>query len=442
MDWLSVIVWLAGTLIVVLGPIIVIHELGHFISAKAAGVRVEEFGLGYPPRLLKVWRGKGYLVVGGTRILIPRRFKLPPRADVGSWVSVLAREREDGLYEARQLTLLNASDDELISKTEQTGPDVRISGEVSRLDPGTIYSLNLLPVGAFVRMMGEEDPSHPQSLAAQPKRRRIAVMASGAILNLVFALLLLMAAYVSGLPERWLVQIDSVEPGTAAAAAGLQQGDLVLAVDGARLTSGDEEFRGIILESPGDRLQLLVKRDGREVTLSATPGQGPEGSGYLGVYMVAHPDTDSLRHYSAPEALRAAAGDIAAVVAIPFRLPRMLSEGQVTPEQIRPSSMVGISGFLTLFLQQSLAWRWAFPILHTAGLISLSLGITNLLPIPALDGGRILFVLIEAVRGRRISPEREAVVHVVGLVILIGLMAIVMIQDVINPVIPWAWLQR
>ena len=103
--------------------------------------------------------------------------------------------------------------------------------------------------------------------------------------------------------------------------------------------------------------------------------------------------------------------------------------------------MVGISGVLAFTLQQSIAWGLAFPVLQTAALISLALGLTNLLPLPALDGGRILFVLIEAVRGQRIAPEREAVIHFVGLAILVGLMALVMLQDLMNPIIPWSWLR-
>jgi regulator of sigma E protease len=103
--------------------------------------------------------------------------------------------------------------------------------------------------------------------------------------------------------------------------------------------------------------------------------------------------------------------------------------------------MVGISEILAFTLQQSIEWGMAFPVLETASLISLALGLTNLLPLPALDGGRILFVLIEAVRGRRVAPEREAMFHFVGLVILVSLMAFVMLQDLVNPVIPWSMLR-
>ena len=124
-----------------------------------------------------------------------------------------------------------------------------------------------------------------------------------------------------------------------------------------------------------------------------------------------------------------------------MQAPARLAQGDITPQEARPASLVGISGVLAFTLQQSIEWGLAFPVLQTAALISLALGLTNLFPLPALDGGRILFVLIEAVRGRRISPEREAMIHFVGLVILVGLMGLVMIQDLINPIIPWSWLR-
>jgi regulator of sigma E protease len=133
--------------------------------------------------------------------------------------------------------------------------------------------------------------------------------------------------------------------------------------------------------------------------------------------------------------------DIIAAVVATVQIPARLAQGDITPQEARPASMVGISGVLAFSLQQSIEWGLAFPVLQTASLMSLALGLTNLLPLPALDGGRILFVLIEAVRGRRISPQREALIHFVGLVVLVSLMALVMLQDIVNPIIPWSWLR-
>jgi regulator of sigma E protease len=122
-------------------------------------------------------------------------------------------------------------------------------------------------------------------------------------------------------------------------------------------------------------------------------------------------------------------------------LPIMLIRGNISTQEARPTSVVGISQIMTFSLQQSVEWGLAFPALQTASLISLALGLTNLLPLPALDGGRILFVLIETVRGKRVPPEREALIHFIGMLILVGLMALVMLQDLINPVIPWSLLK-
>lgn len=443
MDWISVVGWIFGTVVVILGPMMLIHELGHFFTAKLAGVRVDEFGFGYPPRILRLWRGKGYLVIDGTRVVIPGRVNLPPWVDIGSWVEIDVTQGRDGGAELRALSVLDASDDELVARRERRSERIRIRGELTDYEPGTVYSLNLLPMGAFVRMRGEEDPSHPKSLASRPKRWRLGVMVSGAALNLVAAVLILVAAYAfAGVPDGWLVEISSVEPGTAAEEAGLSSGDVIAAVDGTRLEDGVEQFRSIIVASPQEQLDLTIWRDDSEVVIGATPRPTEDGGGYLGVAMGPRPDPASMEYLSLPDAAVASGRDIWDLLTFPFRVRRLLAEGEVTPQQVRPNSVVGIGGVLTLFVQQSLAWGWAYPILHTAGLVSLSLGIANLLPLPALDGGRILFVIIEAIRGRRVPPEREALIHAIGLLVLVGLMALVMIQDVVNPVIPWSWLQR
>ncbi|MFQ6100635.1 MAG: RIP metalloprotease [Anaerolineae bacterium] len=449
MDWINVIFWLTGTLVVVLAPIILVHELGHFVLAKLAGVRAEEFGFGYPPRLLKLWRGKGYLKIGSTRVVIPAGFRLPPELKTGAWVDAVTLRRDDDSYLLHRLTVLDPAVGDLTLKRERVDEGVYVRGEVTVLEPGTLYSLNWLPMGGFVKMTGEEDPSDPRSLAAQPKRWRVAVLAAGPVLNLIVALLLLMGAYTTGAPDKWLVEINRVEPGSAAEEAGLHPRDIVVAVEGERLEDGTGQLIGIIQAAPEQTVELTVLRgstgltaSGEEtLTLMATPRRTPEGYGLLGIRIASWPDRSRVRHYSLPEALRASIADIKAAIVATVEIPARLAQGDITPEEARPASMVGISEVLAFTLQQSIEWGLAYPVLQTASLISLALGLTNLLPLPALDGGRILFVLIEAVRGRRISPEREAMVHFVGLAILVSLMALVMFQDLINPIIPWSWLK-
>jgi regulator of sigma E protease len=119
------------------------------------------------------------------------------------------------------------------------------------------------------------------------------------------------------------------------------------------------------------------------------------------------------------------------------QLPSMLMSGEITPSEARPVSIVGISQIAGQAAETSASSRNLFPILSMTAFISVALGLTNLLPIPALDGGRILFVLIEAIRGRRVEPEREGMVHVIGMLVLLGLMALLIVQDIVNPIIPF-----
>jgi regulator of sigma E protease len=120
-----------------------------------------------------------------------------------------------------------------------------------------------------------------------------------------------------------------------------------------------------------------------------------------------------------------------------FRVPAMLIRGELSAQEARPVSIVGISQMAGQVTEVSVENSSVFPILHFFAFINLALGLTNLLPIPALDGGRIMFVLVEAVRGRRIEPEREGMVHVIGMVLLLGLMLFMIVQDIINPIIPF-----
>jgi regulator of sigma E protease len=120
-----------------------------------------------------------------------------------------------------------------------------------------------------------------------------------------------------------------------------------------------------------------------------------------------------------------------------LRAPLMLVRGQITASEARPVSVVGISQLAGRAAEETANQRDLFPILWFTGIISVALGFTNLLPIPALDGGRLLFVVIEAIRGRRVEPEREGMVHLVGMLVLLGLMVLMIIQDIVNPIIPF-----
>jgi regulator of sigma E protease len=459
MEWLNILFWLIGTLITVLGPIILIHELGHFFSAKLAGVRVEEFGFGFPPRMLGIWRGEGYLDIGGTRVKIPRHIELGPLAKlrlpaallVGAHVDVLTQQQEDGTHLLRAVQLLAPESEDVSPGREQVESGIRLRGEVTDVERGTLYSLNWLPMGAFVKMTGEEDPSDPNSLAAKSKMWRATVMGAGIVLNVIAAFVLMVGVYLAGVPEKWTVQIGNVMPQTAAAEAGLLPRDVILAIDDETIEEGPEQLRRIVQAAPEEMLVFTLQRGDEVLMLEATPrarhceeGEAycVEGAGFLGVEMAMWPIRTSLQRYTISEAVRLSIDEFGLVAQMLLQLPGRFLQGEVSAEEVRPTSVIGASQLLTFFLQQSIEWRLAFPVLHAAGLISLAVGLTNLLPLPGLDGGRILFVIIEAIRGRRIPPEREQAIHTVGLLIMVFLMALVMMYDVINPIIAWSALSK
>lgn len=436
---LSIVIWFTATLILVFGPIILIHELGHFITAKRSGVRVEEFGFGFPPRLFILAGEQGTMEIDSFQLTIPGRFRLPFMLEKGTWVEAIAEKSEDGTYHLSDL-VVPKNPEEVPSHTETDG-EIALRGRITALDRGTQYTLNLLPFGAFVRMTGEEDPSDPRSLAAQSKRKRLSVILGGSIANLIAAFLILVTAYLVGSPEQYYTRVDEVEPNSAAAAAEFQLGDIITSVDSTRLISGSIQLREAIMASAEETIVFTVIRDGQDVTLEATP-RLVNGHGYLGIAMREWPSPEGIVRYSLPDAAYAAAQDMASIVIRLVQLPRMLFQGEVTATEARPASAVGINALLTFTLQQSIEWGVAFPALSTAAIVSYILGVTNLLPIPAFDGGRAVFVLIEAIRGKRVKPEIEARIHFVTLMVLLALMAFIMVQDVINPIIAWSLLSR
>jgi len=440
MDVLNIAAWFAAGLILLLGPIILIHELGHFLMARRAGVRVEEFGLGLPPRLLTLGGKPGVLSVGPVQLRVPSRLTLPPGLGVGDKVEALARRGTDGSLHLMRLRPLGSKTSDAFEQVETT-EGLLLRGPLTTYEPGIRYTLNLLPFGGFVRMTGEENPSDPRSLAAKPKRWRLAVLLAGPLANLLGAFLLLTAGYATGYPEHMHVVVEYVEPGSAAEAAGLLPGDHILAVNGIELTGGPIQIREAIRASAGRPLTLSVTRSGERLTLTATP-RLVEEHGYLGIAMVSWPDATGIRRYPLPTAAWMAVQNIYGMVDALVQLPRMIAQGEVSPQEARPTSAIGINSILTLSLQQSLEWRVAFPALEMAALVSFFLGLTNLLPLPALDGGRVLFVIIEAVRGRRVRPEVESLVHQIGMMVLLALMVLVVFQDLFNPVISWSLLNR
>jgi regulator of sigma E protease len=360
--------------VIVLGVLVFVHELGHFLTSKWLGVHVEEFGFGFPPRLLGVVKdaeGKWRVFWG-------------PKA-----------------------------------------PKPEVLG-----GPRTIYSLNWIPVGGFVRPQGEDNPGVSGGLAAAPKRVRLIIMAAGATFNLIFALLIFTVGFHLGWPDR--VYIDTVVADTPAAQAGLQSKDVIVRAAGTDIHY-PTQLSEITYGHLGQPVSLTLKRGDQTVTATVTPRtQWPSGQGPMGIVM----GQTLVTNYTWPEAAVRAGQEIYFQFDQLIHLPGRLLRREIPAEAARPVGLVGMNDLTRVAVQASEQANALYPIIQLIGAISVALAITNLLPLPALDGGRIVFVLLEAVRGRRIDPNYEGMVHMAGLVALLILMVVITYQDIFFPIVP------
>ena len=406
--------------VLVISLVIFAHELGHFVTAKRFGVIVEEFGLGFPPRLLRLWRERAAIYVGGQKLLIDREVEIP--------------EALQSRCHVRYETARDSKGRPVVSAIEVVDPkEVADATYVEKFDPGTEYTINAIPFLAFVRMLGEEDPSLPGSLANASKRARFTVLFGGPAMNLLLALVLFITAFMVGWPEPSLygVLIASVAEGSPAEAAGLQVNDIILSIDSHRTETVDE-VKALTDARLDQRMTLEVQRQGEVFQVSLVPrSQPPEGEGAMGVAIVGQwvirvePTSYPLGQAIVRGAVQTGS-TIIMVVVVPIQIIR----GLIPVEQARPAGIVGIARMTADAVEQSVDTGWLFPIVQMMAAISVAIGITNLLPIPAMDGGRLVFVLLEAIRGKRISPEREGAIHFIGLTALLALMVVITYFDI------------
>ena len=339
---------------IVLSILVLVHELGHFVVAKWRKVRVEEFGIGYPPRLFTVMER------GGTK-----------------------------------------------------------------------YTINAIPFGGFVRMAGEDGPEVEGGLSSQPKLARIAIMSAGSIMNFVLAVLCFSLSFGLTSATGEGVRISGVLEDSPAEAAGVQVGDLVLRLEGEKVNS-PQDFVDYVGPRAGQEVLMEIRRGREIVQARVAPEYNSEyGKGQVGLYL-----TPRLTWGQA--FLRGGVQTIN-IVLLTLSVPYLIIRGLIPAEAARPIGPVGIAQLAGGAVAQSLAMGWWFPVLQLMGMLSTALAITNLLPLPALDGGRILFVLIEAVRGKRIAPEKEGLIHLIGFIILISLMVLITYADIINPIPSIDW---
>lgn len=374
----------------VLAALVFVHELGHYLAAKRFGIKVLEFGFGFPPRLFGVKYGE------------------------------------------------------------------------------TIYSVNAIPLGGFVKLLGEEDPTDERSFARQSVWKRTVVLCAGSFMNFVTPIVIFTVLFM--LPQDvpvGTVQVTGIAPGSPAQEAGIRAGDQVVAVNGERVRNHHELVNQIMVNL-GAEVELTLRRG----SMVSGLGSSPDFSVVEAVSVVPRlnpPDllvvetvTDPSTQVSVRDArrynVRLQPGDTmtqgAVGVMIGTSNVRLVKERQPIIDAVQNAF-----GRLmdVLLLTKNGFHSWAVggpdpgltgpigiaqitgevaevgisPFFELVAIISISLGLINILPIPALDGGRLMFVMIEwARRGRRISPQREGLVHVIGFAILIGLIVVVSFFDI------------
>jgi regulator of sigma E protease len=346
--------------LLMLGTLVLVHELGHFLTARRLGITVEEFGIGFPPRAL---------------VLFERN--------------------------------------------------------------GVKYTLNWLPIGGFVRFGGEGETVYGVgSLSAAAPWKKIAVLLAGPLMNLILAIAIFAAIFaVSGVPAPAPgIQIGTIFPNTPAALAGFKTGDVVLTLDGEALRHETNQVRQIAERNTGRAITAQIERDGQPMTLQVTPGpwKNAQGESYPTGFGFSYGDNTVIKPVGLPEAVVQGFGYTWVVLGQFINgLGRMVGSlfglSEAPPGGV--TGIVGIARGTGEVIERSGAegfWRWT-------ALISLNLFLINLLPIPALDGSHIMFSLIEiARRGKKIPPEKEALVHAIGFVMLMGLMVIVTVSDISN----------
>jgi regulator of sigma E protease len=288
----------------------------------------------------------------------------------------------------------------------------------------------LIPLGGFVRPAGEDDPTVEGGLAGANKRTRATVLIAGPLANIFLAIVAFSAAYKFAAPDPERVLITGVEEGSPAALAGAMTNDIILAVDQVQIDDFD-----VLQVAINDRLgvpaTLHVQRDDEILSLPMTPRlEPPEGQGPIGV-MLGNP----TRAVGWIEAIGLGLNSTRFQFVEMVRLPSRLIQGELEPEEARISGLKGMYDMMVWAGQIDRSSQRPFLTLNLIGVISAGLALANLLPIPALDGGRLMFVTFEAIVGKRVPPQHEGLAHTLGFMVLLALIIYVNLQDFINPII-------
>lgn len=335
--------------VAVLFVLVIVHELGHFFTAKAFGVGIDEFGLGFPPRLFSIKRGK------------------------------------------------------------------------------TRYSINAMPLGGFVKMAGEEDPKIPGSLASKSIGARVLVLSAGSLMNALLPILLFSIAFM--VPHNVLVgqvMIEDVAPNSPAEMAGIRPGDMVLGINDKTVRNNRDLQRNIQFNL-GEEVTILVEHaDSTTESVMLIPRwRPPAGQGAVGIMIQTVNPVVVRQSYPFWQAIPMGVNKSIETLTL-FKNAIIGMIIGITP--------VAVGGPVAIAQLTGEAAKAGFgTLLEFAAFLSINLAIINIFPLPALDGGRIAFVLMEWIRrGRRVSPKTEGKIHLAGFFLLMVAIAAVTYQDILR----------
>lgn len=279
----------------------------------------------------------------------------------------------------------------------------------------TEYTIRLLPIGGYVKMEGEDENSeNPRSFNNASVFARIGVLLAGAFMNFVLAVVVLsIVSFGIGEPST---TVDQVTIDSPAAESGIIAGDIIVGIEDKKIDSWDQVTEEIGDSPENKELKIEIHRDGKTLTKYITPTV-EDGRSIIGIY------TRSIK--SPGSAIKGGFQQTGAFLMLMFDFIGMIFKGQV--------GMNSLSGPVGIIREVGVAANMGiYNLLFLLGFISVNLGFFNLLPLPALDGSRISFLLVELIRGKPVDPEKEGFVHFVGFILLISLMLFVTYKDILN----------
>ncbi|MBA4547411.1 RIP metalloprotease RseP [Thermoactinomyces intermedius] len=408
--------------VLVLSLLVFVHELGHFIFAKRAGILVREFAIGFGPKLFATKRGETLyslriLPLGGYVRMAGEDAEM---VEIKTGTMVYATQTPEGklnhLYlfdpqglEAESLVVGRLVEADLERQLYVVLEDADGHEAKYFLDPqaNIHYSEKTeLQIAPYDRQFGSKTAG-----------QKAMTIFAGPLFNIVLTIILFaIYTFVTGIEDR--LPVDQAIPDSPAAKAGIRENDMIVAINGKKVNTMDS-LRYELLESKGKTVTITVDRNGQKLDFPVTPQKSGEVY-QIGVYFnVNEMKRDATLWEAAIDGFRQTY-DWSVMIMDGFG---KLVTGQLGLKSLGgPVQMGSITGEAAKAGYESLI-RWT-------ALLSLNLGIFNLLPIPALDGSRLVFIGIEAVRGRPISPNKESLVHFIGFALLMMLMLVVTFNDI------------